>query len=200
MVGVEPPALDHWLRSESVLMRLAYFHLYRNNDRLACYLLATVDGSKGLDRLTLQARDRIGTPPAGWSWTEVQIAILRIRNGLTEAKISQMLDLDIEEVERVTRACVGRFPFLTRARELKKRLRQHGLQTRPLSSMDLWRRLAFQYYAADALPHRHILERTTEPAEVSGYGLNAGVLNAWLSSRRMLDQLVNYLSGEVCDA
>jgi hypothetical protein len=118
---------------------------------------------------------------------------------LTETKIAQMLSLEIEEVERVTRTCVGRFPFLIRARELKKKLRSCGLETRLLSSMDLWRRLAFQYYAADALPHRHILERTSEPAEISGYGLNAGILNAWLSNRRILAQLVDYLRGEVCD-
>jgi DNA-directed RNA polymerase specialized sigma24 family protein len=199
-VGAEPLMLDHWLRSGSTLLRLGYFYLYWNNDRLACYLLDVDGGAKSLDRLTVQARNRSGTPPMGSSWTKVQIVILRIRNGLTEPKIAQMLRLEIGEVGRVTETCIERFPFSKRAQELKKKLRSRGLETRSLSSMDLWRRLAFQYFAADALPHRHILERTSEPAELLGYGLNAGILNAWLSNRRILAQLASYLQKEIFHA
>jgi len=53
--------------------------------------------------------------------------------------------------------------------------------------------LVFQYSIVHELPHRQILERLEKPAQIAGYTMTGGILAAWLSNGRLLEQLTSHI-------
>jgi hypothetical protein len=196
--GIGKEAVAEWLRHEAVLLATCYIELYYGNDKLARRIL----GAQDLDDLTKRAHQSPKSePPVGWSWEEVEVILWHYRNGLSAEKIVQMSQgpnraapcYSIAEIRRILDKCEQRLPFAGVASQLASAFKKHHVKGEPLRNPGLWRRLVFQYFSADMLPHRQILARTEPAASVCGANLNAGILNAWLSNSRILDQLVAYV-------
>ena len=184
--------LDGWLTDKSVLLDLAYSTLYVDNDALTGLLLRPDNplNAKELDAI-LSPR---GATLDGWTIDELRVVVWRYRNGLLDEKIQQ-LDRRLTEqfIEAVFVKCRPRFPFERRVKDLQKSLEKRRVSIDLLANAGLWKRLVFQYSIVHELPHRQILERIEKPAETAGYSVTAGMLAAWLSNGRLLEQLTTHI-------
>lgn len=188
--------LDGWLQDPSVLLDLAYNYLYVGTDDLLSIIFRP---EKPLSRSELEAavsgfESAKGTPPEGWYWNEVKVAVWRYRNGLLNEKIRQ-IDRHLTEgfIESTLEKCRARLPFERRVRDLQQAFAQKRVPIDLLETSGLWRRLVFQYSVSNDLPQRQILERTERPAAMAGFTLTAGVISAWLSNGRLLQQLSSHI-------
>lgn len=199
IVGLRKPVsrdqFDAWLVNSAVLHELSYVSLYMNNDELAGTVLRPSEPltRKEVDEWMRAAERASGSPPENWTWDEIRVVILRYRNGLPEAKIAQMTGIPIHRVHNTIEKSLERVPYPTAAKMLKSSFRIHRAPIDPLKSPGLWKRLAFQYFVSGELPQRQILDLMRPSAEVGGYSLTAGVLNVWLSGKRLFTQLEGYL-------
>ena len=207
MLGASPPGedpltretLDAWLAHPGVLRYLAYNELYYANDRLAGYLFGQEGTpSETLDMLMRQAFGPYpaGEAPGGWNWSEVAVILWRYRNALLIEQIAQRSDCPLTR-QHITDLLVrtgARLPFSKKMADLLARLgRAPGVPARAaLGAPGLWRRLAFQYWYADDLPHRDIQERTQPAAEQVSNNVTLAQLNGWLSQGRLVGQLALY--------
>ena len=203
LVGKEKPIgrkmIDSWLSEPAVLRDMAYQSLYVDNDSLICALLGKDRplSSHELEQLSVAAEKGLGDPPAGWTWSEIKIAIWRYRNGLLTEKILQMDPaLKREQVDAALARCRLQLPFEKIAVTIQEALIKKRAPVNPLSAPELWKRLVFQYSAIHELPHKQILERTEPAARVAGYSLTAAVLNGWLCNGRLTEQLAKYAKKE----
>ena len=60
------------------------------------------------------------------------------------------------------------------------------------SHSGLWKRLVFEYSFGEELPHKDIHNYLEPPAKQVGYKLTPAMLNAWISNRRLLQQLLKF--------
>ncbi len=199
IVGVGKPIareeLDSWLLSDAVLNDLSYSQLHKGNERLACKILGLDDSVREseFDDFRRRAERGMAAPPEGWGWEEVRIVILRYVNGLLTEKIQQLApDLSKPQIEAVLEKCKVRLPFEDAALELQRAFVGKNLCQNPLTSAGLWKRLVFQYFAAQELPQKQILERTQSAAQSVGYELTEGMVNVWLSGGRLIGQLISH--------
>lgn len=191
--GAKPisrPELDGWLMDPGTVRSFAYQSLYRSNDDL----LSHVFGLPAEECARLARQE--GAPP-GWSPVETQIAVLRLRNGLTTEKICRMVPGATKELVEATAAkCRAKFPFEAIAKDLQWKLRD---RVDLLSDRSVWKRLVFQYHAQDELPQLQILERVQPSAALFGVALTPQVLNGWLSIGRLFIQLEKYVRSSNID-
>lgn len=198
LLGTSPSGANRvaaWLEEDSVLLALCFDQLYYENDRLAAYLLNPENPPPPayLDEL---ARPERAVELGGWSPGQVRMLLLRYRNGLLKEKILQLLPgCKGEELQALFDRCAARMPFSRCTVQLKGAFLETGVKFEALKSPGLYRRLVFQYYAADELPHRQILERAGPVAEASGYSLTEAMLNVWLSNGRLFTQLAAHAKG-----
>jgi DNA-directed RNA polymerase specialized sigma24 family protein len=80
-------------------------------------------------------------------------------------------------------------PFNSVVKALQLTLASPPSKQNLLAQPGLWKRLVFQYYAVDELPHKDIAERTASAAREAGFELNATTLNNWLSMGRLAGEL-----------
>lgn len=191
---IDRKTLDTWLRDPVVLAHVTFAGLYRGNARLTCHILG-LPPSEDLNALLMKARDGSDdAPPPGWTWPETYAVLWRFRFGKLTEQIAAMPEctLDREELRALFDRCHQIFPFENLIRMLIARfdLAPKGVST--LSGSPLWRRLVFQYAAADELPHRDILLRTERSAELAGYSMTLGMLNVWLSNGRLAKALKDH--------
>jgi hypothetical protein len=197
----EPGQLDEWLVDSSVVRHLAYAELYWDNDALTGYLLRPDNPleSQELDRLTVLARERSGPPPSEeFSWSEIQLVIWRVRNGLLTEKILRLegCDRDGASLQLFYGGLTDRYPFTRIVKGLKEALDRHQVR-QELADMRIWRRLVFQYHCSDSLPHKQIVERTGRAAEVVGSKVTEVTLVGWISLERIFDQFAKFAREEV---
>lgn len=188
-------SLDDALTDPVVVRRFAFHRLYFSNDRLSCHVL-------GIEAKSLNAtaeRANRGTdlpPPEGWTWSEVQVVLLRVRNGLLTKQIDRFTrhGLSTNEVLTVIERSLTLYPMAGEAQRLCVELPN----TAPLAKDALWKRLAFQYYCADRLPQLQIHERTSPAAEVLGYRLTEPVIAGWISVGRLFTALAAHVEQRRC--
>ena len=176
--------LDAWILDPATLRALAVHHLYQGNETL----FETV---VGISPTECEERLRAGQVHGEWSLLELRIAILRLRNGLLQEKISQILPEAIPSVQaNVVEKCRERYPFAALARELKFALRG---KADLMTDQDVWKRLAFQYYVVDELPHKQIVERLAPAAAVFEVHIDEQLLHNWFSVGRLFLQIQKYV-------
>lgn len=186
--------LDEWLGNRSLLLCLAYAKLYRDNERLTGTIVDPKNppSSRELDQLTELARSRTSTPPDGWSWPEIEIVMLRYRNGLCDRKILQMCPwADAKTLAKVVKMAEPRMPFATNAQSLVAGVQKRRIPGQPLKTPGPWRRMAFQYGAVDSLPYDHILERMNPATRAADVRFTKGMLTVGLAGR-YLSELIAY--------
>ena len=84
---------------------------------------------------------------------------------------------------------IATLPFKSLVKALHLTLAEPPCREHLLAQPGLWKRLVFEYYAVDELPHKDIAERTAAAARESGFELNATTLNNWLSMGRLAKEL-----------
>lgn len=175
-------AIHSWSSDLPTLRTLAFNHLYVDNDHLVQHVL-------GADCKQVETWVRSGSGAPGWSTIETRIILYRLRNGLPDDKLAQMMpEVDHGSITEALCRARARFPFKDLAKELRLALRRHPDL---LTEKNVWKRLAFQYHASDELPQKQILERIAPAAEVFGVVLTEATLGAWLSIGRLFTQIRN---------
>jgi len=189
--GREPlgrEALDDWLSDQVLLRYLACEALYLSNEKLAYQLLDIhPDGRESFEKLVEMA----SSGSLGWTKDEAYVILWRYRYGKLAEQIGHMSDcvLKKQDMQEVFDRCRQNFPFLSMMRQLKGTYDQSPAAKGTLGQSQIWKRIVFQYFAADELPHRDIHDRTAPAAELAGYSLTMGMLNVWLSNGRLFRQL-----------
>ena len=191
--------IGQWLSDESLLLALCFDQLYFENDKLAAHVLDPMHpaSASALDEATRHVLcEDASSPFLDWTPLEVRLLLLRYRNGLLAEKILQLVPaVTREELQVLFDRSELLAPFKSIASRLKASIMANGATTEPLKSPGLYKRLVFQYHAADELPHRQILERTCPVAEVGTFSLTEGMLNVWLSNGRLFTQLAAQAKG-----
>jgi hypothetical protein len=186
--------LDDWCSCWSIQRQAAYRSLHMDGDKLALLLL----GVPWFDLGQLQALQRnaesvepAGAPPATWTWTEVQVVLLRYRHNLDTGRIVSRCNgrVTSSEISSICDRCAALLPFVSIVKTMHTALRRSGSDPAVPFEEGLWRRLAFQYRYVDNLQVKDIQERVEAAAQVVERALNFGVLNMWLSGGRLLRQL-----------
>ena len=195
IVGVGQPLsrtqLDQWLAREAVLRSLCYNCLYVHPDELVRHLLADVDES--LDSLATRSLNEESPAPPGWTWQEIRLILWHYRNGLRFDKMCRLQPgLSEAMIEQALARVQHRLPFASIAEKLVAAFRRNGVRSEPLRAGGLWRRLAFEYHVSDELTQKQILDRTLPAAEVAGFKLTDGMLNVWISSGRLMNQICSH--------
>jgi DNA-directed RNA polymerase specialized sigma24 family protein len=187
--------LDEWFLDRTVILDLAFNALYIDNDALICTMLRPERPltRRELDEIVSESETLSSSPPNGWTWDETKIAVWRYRNGLLSEKIQQIGRHTPEVIEKALAKCHARLPFERRARDLHGVLAKSRVPADLLATPGLWKRLVFQYSIAHELPQRQILERIGDAARVAGFQLTEGMLSAWLSNGRLLEQLSSHV-------
>ncbi|MGV3613818.1 MAG: RNA polymerase sigma factor [Fimbriimonas sp.] len=183
LLGIAPGdpqrAVANAIAEPAIFLRAAFAALYWSNARLVRHLLGEASESDP-------------------QWTEVEARAIALRygNGMTSDRIARFrwCPLDAKALEAFFEGLADRLPFLPAA----ERLRQGGRRIRKgalLAGPGLWRRLAFQYWYIETLPHRQILERTEASAKHLGTGLTAAMLNVWIGNHRLAAELGRCVQG-----
>lgn len=189
--GREPlrrDGLDEWLSDQVLLRYLACESLYLSNDKLADRLLGIQPrGRESFEDLVEMASKSTET----WTSDEAYVILWRYKYGKLVEQIGYMPGcvLKKEEMQEVFDRCRQNFPFLSMMRQLKEMFDRSPSAKGTLGQSQIWKRMVFQYFAADELPHRDIHDRTAPAAEMAGYSLTMGMLNVWLSNGRLFRQL-----------
>lgn len=190
--GISTQQLDRWLTSGPALTRLAFLRLYFCNDDLTGFIFDP--GSPlppgELDRLTEEARSRGQNPPPGWTWDQVAVAMWRVRNGLKTEEILHFKRCRFSpaQLEKTYLCFQARYPYATRAEQLRQRFGEAD-QISHLRATGLWRRIVFSCHAADGLPYKQILERTTPAIDKLDTRLTHAMLTGWIGMGRLFSQL-----------
>lgn len=173
--------VDDWLTDPPTIRLLAFETLHLTGESLIQEL-----------------RDGVG--PHEWS-SEVEIlARWRCVLDLTAARISELDDLPcppeeaLELLDRLRRL----LPFESRMRGLLVSVGRWDEKSArdALKADGLWRRLAFEYWYVDELSQKSIHERSAPPARLVDFVLTPGMLNVWLSNRRLLKALSARVLGQ----
>lgn len=177
LVGLGPedrPTLDGWLSDVGVAMVMAYRELYWTDEQLGAFL------------------------NAGWTDEERRVIHLKHNLGYREDRIyRECSSLTKEEIDAILQAYVARYPFAKIARVLQEAFRHSEAFQEAVCNPGLWKRLTFQYHAKGNLPQKQIVARIRPASDVIGYRFNDGIVNVWISSGRLVEQLQRYLAGEM---
>lgn len=188
--------LDDWL-SDAVLVRyLVCEGLYLSSDKLADHLLGIdSDGSETFEDLVAMS----SRSPKASKWTEDELFVIlwRYKYGKLIDQIGHMSRcvLKKQDMQEVFDRCREDFPFLSMMKQLQGVLDRSPATMGILRQGPIWKRIVFQYFAAEELPHRDIHDRTAGPAELAGYSLTLPMLNVWLSNGRLFKQLAQRSGG-----
>lgn len=185
---------DAWMSEPSTVRLLAFHELYVDNGALAKSILGLAEDADLSALYRRSKQESAEEAPPGFTWAEVTVVILRYRVAMKLNDIVRIEGHRISEKEiaALLVRCREQFPFLKKMESLVEGLKRSSLKSELLAAKSLWQRLAFQYYCADALPHKDIHERIGKPAERVGANITEGSLNAWLSNERILTRLVEY--------
>jgi DNA-directed RNA polymerase specialized sigma24 family protein len=199
LVRVDRATLDRWLGDPVVARYVAFDALYLGNVELASRLLGLAEASPELLNALAQeaAAPTTAEPPTpGRTWPEVFAILWRYRFAHLTEQIATHPNgsLDRKELEALFDRCRREFPFASIMSGLVSHLGKSTVVRAGLTETAFWRRLVFQYFAADELPHRDIHDRTSPAADVVGYHLTLGMLNVWLSNGRLFKALADHVS------
>ena len=191
------PLLATWLADADLCLQMAFAEVYRSNDQLTAYLLrpvAPLSPAELEEAVASAFRNEPHVTLGEWTPLEARIVIRRYRNAMFTEKIVQTEPTsDLHKVTEILHRATAALPFGRLARKIKAIFSAAGLTPPPLERPILYRRLAFQYFASDELPHRQILERALPVAEVGNQHLTPAMLNAWLSNGRLFTQIAEHI-------
>jgi len=192
--------LDEWLGDAVLLRYLACEALYLSSEKLADMVLEIEpEGEESFEELVAMAT-AVKTTEGRQKWTsdEIFIILWRYKYGKLLDQIGHMSGcvLKKKDMQEVFDRCRDNFPFLSLMRQLKAVVDRTPGSKGSLAQPQIWKRIVFQYFAAEELAHRDIYDRTAPPAEMAGYALTLGMLNVWLSNGRLLKQLAQYAAAQ----
>lgn len=180
--------LDKWLMEAGVLRRMAFDVLYYDKSRLAWHLLGQpepvhVGQLDGLMRALA----------SGQLAVEISVLLWRYGCALRPEEIvgRDPRLLNVSQVAAVLDSLEARLPFKENMERILVSLQSAlGMRTMTLfQTPGLWQRMAFHYNYVEELPHLDINARLQPAAERAGYKINPGILNVWLSGKRLLTSL-----------
>jgi DNA-directed RNA polymerase specialized sigma24 family protein len=196
VVELNRAKFDEWASDPCTLRHLTYEQLYYSNDKLCEHLLGVEPAVTPLDRIARRcgSGEYCDNPPGGWSWPEVCVILYRFRYAMLIEQVARLRNCSLSEaqIREVTERCVATFPFKAAMQHLLAATAGPSRIQTVLAAPGTWQRLVFQYSTADDLPQRDIHDRTSPAAALAGYKLTAGMLNVWLSNRRLLRRLVDH--------
>jgi len=177
--------LEAWCQDLPVLRDLSYRVVFHNGKELAAAILGARRDPAGrdLEPLYQGAILKKGEPPSPWTWPEVASIIERYAFGLAADHVEKRNGFPFAPIGV---RCLPLYPFTKCMKVLARTLGENRVV---LGEIDLWKRLAFQYWYGEEITQKEIMERLEEPAMEGGYRLTAGTLNVWFGNRRLLDQL-----------
>lgn len=184
----------HWLSLPAVIARAVFYSLCWESDVLAAHLI------REEPPLSEQELDRIANGDSKASelgvWTEVEARVicLHVRNALHDEEIARLFKSNIgrEELGTILEKIIAAYPF----RRIAKSVKTSDAKA-VLGKVDLWRRVAFEYYAHHELPRKQILERAAPPAEEGGVALSNTTLDSWIGQGRLWARLAADLKERV---
>ncbi len=98
-----------------------------------------------------------------------------------------------EDIRDATVRLCRHLPFMNSMNLLARRLSNHKIGLSCAKEPGLWKRLAFQYVAGECLPHQDFVAWFGPVARVSGFPLSSLTLHAWISNRRLVNELRKHL-------
>lgn len=180
--------LEMWVKDKPVLRDLSFRLIFHNRHELAAAILGCRRCPFGTEIQALYRMsakpESAGNPPASWTWPEVACIIERYAYQFLIERVKSRTDMDFT---LIAVRCRQRYPFMKCMKVLKGVLKT---DSDILGEIDLWKRLAFEYWYQEQIKQKEIMERLEEPAMEGGYRLTAGSLNVWFGNRRLLDQLL----------
>ncbi len=193
--------LDAWLSDPAVIRYLIYHELFIPCTEITAIILGIPNKSthSELSELLEIAMEQSTTadPPAGWTWRDCAVVILRYRYAMLEKSILTHAKITISEKE-LTELCVrsdALLPFCNCMDKLITKFRQSSstLGEQMAADRGVWQRLAFEYHFKEQIPHKDIHSYLNAPAAKVSYSLTLNMLNAWISNYRLLDTLAAYV-------
>ncbi len=192
--------LDSWLLDPAVIRYMCFTELYKLTVEITALILGLPESTshQDLSKLLQTAIHPNGAelPPSGWTWRETAVIIFKYLYALLDKTILSNTKIEIteEELLELTVRCDALLPFSKCMSVLMNDLsRNSGLNhSDTVLHSGLWKRLVFEYRYIEELPHRDIHNYLNPAAEQVGYKLTLAMLNAWISSDRMLQQVRNF--------
>lgn len=178
--------LDDILEQPGVILHLVYSQLYMPSEKLAHYLLGREEIVQGKLDLKL---------PAVTDPIEEDICLWRFRNLMTMEQILRRAAgaRTFEQITALIDRFTQSFPFNEIMLALLKGLENAPKSAKLLGHAGLWKRLAFQYWGYDQLPHKDLRARVQPAADPVGYDLTLDRLQLWFSNGRLPKSLGRYI-------
>ncbi len=187
--------LVNWLRDVRVVRTIAFEELSLARLDIVAAILGC-DSHTALQVMqTSFESESAPCPIPDWTWPELAVLSWRFWNQEQKApvlkKAAEMLGE--ERAVQILERCNALHPFKQSMEGIWTSFEQHELRAKALSGPGLWKRLVFRLISS-GMSHADIVEWLGPASAIAGFRLEQMQLHAWISNKRIFDELETYMT------